>query len=405
VTPIAQACAPSGLATPTPASRLAAGVTATPRQMLETIRRLTADESPVAMRDETRRVVVDGLRGAATFGTASAFAAAGVDALAKTGSAGGGHPHGLLVAVSPPTRPTLGIVVVVAGGAGRDAAEIAAEKVKNVPTGQRRRRRDRAFASASRAERLCRADVGVRGLRRAGDRRRRPPCAVPTRRRRAAITIRTFAAANMGRHSRDGFDVCDLTHCQVVRPATETTRRSADRTRGRTLQHRGAPASVFYTASCGGRSELALWGLARRERSAVSAFARRFGMRRRAGLERRYHRRRPAANVARRRIHGRDAARSARHRAHWIRRAGAIQLSGLTPPTISGSGPAHRDRPHARWNLIRSAAFDVTRTATGYRFTGKGLTRCRLVRDRIRHGALSRAHPQTRSSRRIFPDL
>jgi peptidoglycan hydrolase-like amidase len=29
-----------------------------------------------------------------------------------------------------------------------------------------------------------------------------------------AITIRTFAVANRGRHRADGFDLCDQTHCQ-----------------------------------------------------------------------------------------------------------------------------------------------------------------------------------------------
>jgi peptidoglycan hydrolase-like amidase len=37
-----------------------------------------------------------------------------------------------------------------------------------------------------------------------------------------AIAIRTFAAANGGRHRRDGFDLCDTTHCQVLRPTTPT---------------------------------------------------------------------------------------------------------------------------------------------------------------------------------------
>ena len=33
-----------------------------------------------------------------------------------------------------------------------------------------------------------------------------------------AITARTFASANRNRHRREGFDLCDTTHCQVVRP-------------------------------------------------------------------------------------------------------------------------------------------------------------------------------------------
>src|SRR5262249_2930251 len=41
--------------------------------------------------------------------------------------------------------------------------------------------------------------------------RNSPPAALEA----LAITVRTFAAANRGRHRADGFDLCDQTHCQV----------------------------------------------------------------------------------------------------------------------------------------------------------------------------------------------
>ena len=44
-----------------------------------------------------------------------------------------------------------------------------------------------------------------------------------------AITARTFALANLRRHGAHGFDLCELTHCQVTRPATAATRRAARR--------------------------------------------------------------------------------------------------------------------------------------------------------------------------------
>ena len=72
-----------------------------------------------------------------------------------------------------------------------------------------------------------------------------------------AITARTFAMANRNRHRREGFDLCDTTHCQVVRPATAITRRAAEATSGRMLLHQGQPAFVFYSAWCGGHTELA----------------------------------------------------------------------------------------------------------------------------------------------------
>jgi stage II sporulation protein D len=70
-----------------------------------------------------------------------------------------------------------------------------------------------------------------------------------------AIAIRTFAVFNIGRH--DGFDLCDTTHCQVLRTATANSRRAVLATAGRILTYQGAPAEIFYSASCGGRSESA----------------------------------------------------------------------------------------------------------------------------------------------------
>ena len=70
-----------------------------------------------------------------------------------------------------------------------------------------------------------------------------------------AITIRTFALANRGRHRADGFDLCDQTHCQVVRTATAATERAAQASAGRLLLRDGVPASVYYSASCGGRTQ------------------------------------------------------------------------------------------------------------------------------------------------------
>lgn len=83
------------------------------------------------------------------------------------------------------------------------------------------------------------------------------PKAEDAAQRALAIAIRTFAAANAARHGRDGFDLCDTTHCQVLRPSTPASRAAALATAGQLLVHDGRPAEVFYSASCGGRSEAA----------------------------------------------------------------------------------------------------------------------------------------------------
>jgi SpoIID/LytB domain protein len=72
-----------------------------------------------------------------------------------------------------------------------------------------------------------------------------------------AVAIRTYAVVNEGRHRREGFDLCDTTHCQVMRAANDLSRRAALATAGRVLTLDGTPVEIFYSASCGGRSESA----------------------------------------------------------------------------------------------------------------------------------------------------
>ncbi|MFN8066481.1 MAG: SpoIID/LytB domain-containing protein [Vicinamibacterales bacterium] len=70
-----------------------------------------------------------------------------------------------------------------------------------------------------------------------------------------AVAIRTYTVTNRGRHAAEGFDLCDQTHCQVMRASTEATERASTATAEQILLYQGAPATVFYSASCGGRSE------------------------------------------------------------------------------------------------------------------------------------------------------
>ena len=81
------------------------------------------------------------------------------------------------------------------------------------------------------------------------------PNAADAARQALAVAIRTYTLVQMGRHRREGFDLCDTVHCQVFRAANNSSRRAALATAGRVLTVDGAPAEVFYSASCGGRSE------------------------------------------------------------------------------------------------------------------------------------------------------
>jgi len=84
-----------------------------------------------------------------------------------------------------------------------------------------------------------------------------------------AILTRTYAVAKIGRHSADGFDLCDTTHCQVYDPNRIRTSRFAtvareavERTSGRILTYGQRPVEAVYHADCGGHTAAAesVWG-------------------------------------------------------------------------------------------------------------------------------------------------
>ena len=75
-----------------------------------------------------------------------------------------------------------------------------------------------------------------------------------------AVVVRTFLLAHHGRHSAEGFDFCDTTHCQFYRGEQDLSDRTGSeavvaavaRTAGQFLNFEGAPLDGYYTASCGG---------------------------------------------------------------------------------------------------------------------------------------------------------
>jgi len=70
-----------------------------------------------------------------------------------------------------------------------------------------------------------------------------------------AVVARSFAAAGMGRHSKEGFDLCDLTHCQVYRGSSwerPETNRAVEMTSGEVLTFRSKCVPVPYHSTCGG---------------------------------------------------------------------------------------------------------------------------------------------------------
>jgi SpoIID/LytB domain protein len=187
-----------------------------------------------------------------------------------------------------------------------------------------------------------------------------------------AITIRTFALANLSRHRADGFDLCDQTHCQVVRAAVAATERAARATAGRLLLHNGAPASVYYNASCGGRSEIPsdVWPgaddppfLPSRGDDACEGA--------------------PAWTTSLSEDDLFRALRSGGFRGDRLRevriasrnasgRVAQLKLDGLRPDIISGQDLRVVVGRTLGWQHIKSTAFELRKQGETYRFSGHG---------------------------------
>ena len=187
-----------------------------------------------------------------------------------------------------------------------------------------------------------------------------------------AITVRTFAIANRGRHRADGFDLCDQTHCQVVRPATAATGRAAQATAGRVLLRGRDVANVYYTASCGGRTEIpsAVWPghedppyLPSRDDDACGgapAWAAQI----------------PEEDLLR-------ALRASGFRGERLRdvrivsrngsgRVARLRVEGLQPEQISGQDLRVAVGRTLGWQHIKSSAFELRKQGDAYRFSGHG---------------------------------
>jgi len=72
-----------------------------------------------------------------------------------------------------------------------------------------------------------------------------------------AVVARSYAVHFRGRHSAQGFDVCDSTHCQIMRPSqlSDRVRAAAEATQGELLWFRGTTVAAYYHKDCGGSTE------------------------------------------------------------------------------------------------------------------------------------------------------
>jgi SpoIID/LytB domain protein len=393
------------------------GPRSSPRALLVAYERLigTGTERPVAMTAPARRVLVDGLRGAATYGSASELADHRIDALAKTGTSSmpGGGVLGMAIVMTPVDAASVpgplggpglrqSLIVVAPGAAGRDAVSLAADLirqqiVRTVRTVRTVRsvRSVRPFETFDRSSGLANGSSGsnesndssgstIRVGR--GDGRvesialedyvgrvvaaEGQPWARPAAMQALAIAARTFTVANRGRHDAEGFDVCDTTHCQVLRASTAASRAAAVATSGRVLLRQGAVAPVHYSAWCGGHTEVAsrVWP------GAIDASAARPDTA--CAGEPRWTNDVSVAQIeqALRAMGARGTAlRSLRIVArNTSGRVTRLRAEGFTPSDFAAQDFRTALGRTGGWQLMKSTMFDVKRSPRGYVLSGTG---------------------------------
>ena len=353
-----------------------AGPGVTPRALARLIPRVVRAEAPLTR--ETREVLLEGLRGAATYGTASALGDMGEGLLAKTGTAPmpGGGSQGIVVAYRPDAgagdRPDTGLalVVVAPGASGRDAAAIARELLRERMAGGIAHRVRVGETKGGQYHVVTRSleDYVARAVAGEGA-ADAPPAALEA----LATVARTFVLGGRGGHEKEGFDVCDLTHCLALREPGAAANRAARATSGRFLSVGGRPARVWVSPSCGGHTAMPeeIWGGASSSAPYVASRAE------------------PECSTASHwhaEITERDLARALRAsglRGDLIRsltivartasgRVARVRIGGFEPPEITGEDFRLAIGRALGWNLVRSHAFEIARTATGYRFDGTG---------------------------------
>lgn len=198
--------------------------------------------------------------------------------------------------------------------------------------------------------------------------RESPPAALEA----LAIAIRTFALVNRNRHNADGYDVCDTTHCQVLRNATAVTERAAMATAGLVLVRNGVPVPLFYSASCGGRTEIPsqVWPghddpsyLPSQPDEACEGKPEWTADIKAEDLTRALK----ASGFRGDRLREmRVAARNGSGRVSKLR------LTGFSPDTISGQDLRAVVGRTLGWLLVKSAAFEMERRGETYHFEGHG---------------------------------
>lgn len=195
------------------------------------------------------------------------------------------------------------------------------------------------------------------------------------------VIARTYAAAHIGRHAAEGFDLCDQTHCQLYQPSRlqtssfgQVARQAVARTAGRILLFAGRPADTVFHADCGGATTnpADAWGgpalpYLPTQTDKVPGLTHRTWaftapVREWTQILRADARTDPGGTVSRLRIIDRDKSG----------RATSIEIGGPSPRTVSGDTFRTVVTGSRGIRSIMSTRFSIAKVADGYRVEGSG---------------------------------
>jgi SpoIID/LytB domain protein len=225
---------------------------------------------------QERAILLAGMRGAVTFGTAEK---AELDSLpsfviGKTGTSTplqGFRPQGWFVGIAFPSRTKtdpgdvqLVVVVYLKNAHGSEAAELARsifEEFSGAPSPKTSSTSVTVKQVSENTTRRMPLEDYIRQVVASEASVEDEPEALKA----LAIVARTYALKNLGRHREEGYDFCSTTHCQRfatvdARPAVAS---AIKETAGLVLQDgRNQMADTYYSASCGGMTAnlKTIWG-------------------------------------------------------------------------------------------------------------------------------------------------
>ncbi len=235
-----------------------------------------------------RALLIEGLQGAAEFGTASdsGLAKLPYDVIGKTGTSGasnGFRTQGWFVSFLlrhkneknvAPEDLHLAVIVFLKRSHGSEAAGIASEfyhrlifannEAQTSPLSSNDGVKIRVDLVRENKTVAINLEDYLRGVLAAEASVETEMEALKTQ----AVVSRTFALKNLKRHEKDGYDFCSLTHCQryasqLVEHNKAAILQAVDETAGQVLHdNRQQIADVYFHAACGGMTTnmTAVWG-------------------------------------------------------------------------------------------------------------------------------------------------